>query len=296
MSKNLLLVVGPPGSGKSTLAQEYVEKGYIRISQDVSGREHLALFDEAILEGKDVFVDRLNFSKGQRSRYLDIAKSKGYTTKIIVLHQSYEVCFERVMARQGHETIRDEKAARSALGMFFSKYERVQDSEADEVVRMWPDNLKPPVIWSDLDGTLCDCNHRRKFVRPDKPPVEGEPLFKKDWTAFFKAMAEDRVNLPVMETLRRFAKSYSIVYCSGRPSNYRLETEKWLKDTNAPDGLLFMRPRNDSRQDDIVKEILLDFEVLTRFTPFFFLDDRDQVVKMLRKRGFIVFQVAEGNF
>src|SRR5271165_429068 len=94
---NLLLVVGPPGAGKSTLAQAYVEKGYIRISQDVSGREHLALFDEAVLEGKDVFVDRLNFSKSQRSRYLDIVKTKGYKTTIVVLHQPYQVCFERVM-------------------------------------------------------------------------------------------------------------------------------------------------------------------------------------------------------
>ena len=57
-----------------------------------------------------------------------------------------------------------------------------------------------------------------------------------------------------------------------------------------------MRDRHDSRMDAIVKEILLDFEILTRYEIFFCLDDRDQVVKMLRSRGQTVLQVAEGDF
>jgi len=288
-TKQLIVLVGPCGSGKSTLAKEYKELGYEYISQDSQGKEHLNLFDLAILAGKNVIVDRMGFSKQQRERYLSLAKAKEYKTKIIVLHESYNTCFDRMMLRQGHETIKDEKSARNALSMFFSKYERVQDSEADEVERRWPQGLKPLAVWSDLDGTLCDCAHRRHFVK--KP--QGE---KKDWVGFFNGMIEDKVNVPVMEMLKRFQNNYQIVYCSGRPSTYKRETQKWLKDNAAPEGPLYMRPRNDSRQDNIVKEILLDFEVLTRYTPFVFLDDRDQVVKMLRDRGFTVFQVAEGDF
>jgi predicted kinase len=288
MNRHLVLAVGPPGAGKSTLAAGYVENGYTRISQDANGRDHLRLFDLAVSEGRDVFIDRLNFTKEQRTRYLDVAKAAGYSTKIIILYQPFSVCLERCLNRKDHETIKDEENARSALNMFFTKYEPVENTEADKIFRVWPEGERPSAIWCDLDGTLANCEHRRHFVKRQ----EG----KKDWKGFFDAMSDDKANPPVMEFLQRFKDTHSIVYCSGRPDSYRKETEKWLKDNNAPNGELFMRNRTDSRQDYIIKEILLDFEVLPRYNLFVCLDDRDQVVKMLRKRGLNVFQVAEGDF
>lgn len=57
-----------------------------------------------------------------------------------------------------------------------------------------------------------------------------------------------------------------------------------------------MRNRHDMRQDSIIKEILLDFEILTTYNIKVWLDDRQQVVDMLRKRNIPVFQVAKGDF
>ena len=282
-------MVGPPGSGKSTFSKQYVAEGFTYINQDSQGRQHLEFFEAAILAGENVIVDRLGFTKQQRSRYLDLAKKHSYETEIVVLHQPREVCLQRCLARVGHETIKEEKAAHSAINMFFSKYERVTDDEATKVTRIWPEGLKPLAVWSDLDGTLCDCAHRRHFVHP----AEG---VKKDWQGFFKGMVDDKVSVHVMKTLKLLQKEYQIIYCSGRPDNFRKETQEWLKKHGAPEGPLYMRPRNDSRPDNVAKEIILDFEVLTKYTPFLFLDDRDQVVKMLRGRGFTVFQVADGNF
>jgi hypothetical protein len=90
--------------------------------------------------------------------------------------------------------------------------------------------------------------------------------------------------------------SHAIVLCSGRSDNERRPTLDWLQKHEIQYDALYMRNRQDSRRDDIVKEIILDFEILTRYNPYFMIDDRDQVVKMWRKRGFVCLQCAEGDF
>jgi hypothetical protein len=251
----------------------------------------LDLFLKAVAEGKDIVVDRMGFNVQQRARYLVPAKARGYETKIIVLHEPYKVCFDRCIARIGnHETIVDEKGARQALQTFFTKYERPIYSEADLIEFRYPQlDLKPWAVYCDLDGTLCNVEHRRHHVRR----TDGA---RKDWKSFFDGIADDTVNEPVKATLWAMTNKFEIVYCSGRADNYRKISQDWLDKHGAPSGPLYMRNRQDSRQDYIVKEILLDFEILCRYQILFCLDDRDQVVEMLRSRGLTVFQVAKGNF
>jgi|SRR5581483_10268338 len=307
----LTLLVGPAGSGKSTLAKQLIantpdiEGEAVYINQDSQGKEHLALYDDALLAGKSIVVDRMNFNKSQRNRYLDLAKARGYRTKIVVLHVPYYVCFERCMSRKDHQTIKDEVNARAALATFFSKYERVSDDEADVVERLGWEGYKPPAVICDLDGTLCDIRHRLHYVR--RP--EGE---KKDWKGFFDEMNGDAVNQWCADILTAVSDEVAIVFCSGRPDNHRSATVGWLKrnrmyelnegNYGVPDSPygdkfhLYMRPRGDQRDDSIIKEIILDFEILTRFTPHFMIDDRKRVVDMWRSRGYTCLACAEGNF
>ena len=295
----ITLLVGPPGSGKSTFARELIyEDGdnglaTVYINQDLQGRqEHLTLFKKAVEDGKDIIVDRMNFSKGQRNTYLDFAKSRGYSTKIVVFHVPFKTCIERANNRKDHPTIKNSEDANRAIHYFFTHYERVQDEEADEVFRNgWVDKQSTDAIWCDLDGTLSDVSNRRHHVRVEKPS-------KPDWKAFFENMDKDPVNEWCRDILVTMHEKKDIVYATGRPEEYKEKTENWLISNGLrfENSHLFMRNLRDYRKDDIVKEIILEFEVKTRYNVLFAIDDRKQVVDMLRKHGITVLQCAEGDF
>lgn len=286
--KQLILMVGPPGAGKSTAALGELNDS-VYINQDSQGKEeHKKLFLEAVKAGSDIIVDRMNFSKEQRARYIVPAREAGYTVSIHVLHESKETCFQRCMARENHETIKDEHSAKQALNLFFTKYEKPTKDEADEVKFHYPPGEKPEVVICDLDGTLCNLDHRLHFVKQER----------KDWKGFFKALEGDSVNAWCKELIVSQAINYKrpTILCSGRPDSYERETRAWLKKNHIQYEHLFMRPRNDFRADSIAKEIILDFEILTRFTPYLIIDDRKNVVEMWRQRGYTCLQCAEGNF
>lgn len=309
----ITLMIGPPGSGKTTEAQRYLEVhnlryDLVRINQDEQGKEgHMDEFEKALSRGYDIIIDRMNFDKKQRSRYLEPARKVGYTTRIIILHVSKSICLERCNSRIDHPTIKDPESASRAVNFFFSNYERVSDDEADEVMRLgWVDVYAPKCIWSDLDGTLADVEHRRHHIRPTVEQFSGDPReiptepkkFKRNWKAFFEEMVLDPVDPVCGAVLKEFSDMYPIVYATGRPDNYKQQTETWLIENGFrfPGSSLFMRTRNDTRKDDIIKEIILEFEVKTRYNVFFALDDRNQVVDMLRRHGVKVLQVEEGAF
>lgn len=291
MDKKLIVLVGPPGSGKSTLAKEYAKLNYTYVNQDTQGKDHIHTFDIAVMDGKCVVVDRMNFDKRQRGRYLQVAKENGYHTTIIVLHQPRKICYERAVARTDHPTIKDGSSANSALNTFFSKYERPTSDEADVVEFRYPDIAKDVAIVCDLDGTLCNVDHRLHHVRTE----EG---VKKNWKAFFDNLMDDKPNQWCAEIVDKFSTSLQIVYASGRPDDHRRKTEEWLKENNLDfhGSHLYMRCRGDHRQDYVAKEIILDFEILTRFKPLFFIDDRQQVVDLWRSRGFVCLACAKGDF
>lgn len=289
---NLIVLVGPPGSGKSTHAKTLVGT---YISQDQQGKDHLRLYVEALSRGEDIILDRMNFDQVQRSRYTIPAREKGYRITIRVFVTPRKVCYDRVVARIGnHETINSETSAQAAINLFFAKYQKPLPTEADTIEFVnyggGVGQDKPKAIICDLDGTLCNIEHRLHYV---KKGIEGR---KPNWPAFFRGIPQDSVNEWCAEIVRQFSGNHEIVYCSGRGEEFRGDTEKWLKDNNLWFGHLMMRSTNDHRQDNIVKEILLDFDILTQFTPVFAVDDRQQVVNMWRSRGIICLQCAEGNF
>lgn len=153
--------------------------------------------------------------------------------------------------------------------------------------------VKPCVIF-DIDGTLADVEHRRRFV-------DGT-TGKKDFKTFYEHMVNDT---PLTTTIGLCnmlqLHGWPIIFCTGRPERYRVITEKWLKNMGilAPvdTTTLYMRPEGqDYAPDYKVKEEMLEQLLSKGYAPKMAFDDRDQVVQMWRRRGIQCYQVAVGNF
>jgi uncharacterized HAD superfamily protein len=136
---------------------------------------------------------------------------------------------------------------------------------------------KSKAVIVDLDGALCNVNHRIQYIRT-KP---------RNWNAWNKALIHDTVNSAV-HTVIDSLRQYSILIVTGRSDDYKESTEQWLKTNNVFYDVIYMRKFNDHRDDVVVKgeildEIEKDYEILMAF------DDRVRVVDYYRSRGIWVF-------
>jgi predicted kinase len=289
--KNLVILIGPPGSGKTTLAKtKYAD--HVRISQDDQGKQgHVEAFLQALIAGQDIVVDRLNFSQQQRDRYIESARDQGYHITHHILFVPSKVCRDRMTLRTDHPTIKDDESANAALNHFFRWFEYPRTEPLDVVIREGqPDpTTLPKAIICDLDGTLCNIDHRLHHVRGPG---------KKNWMVFAEGAEFDDLNAWCADILHAMLTCYdcNVIFCSGRSEEYRRITEEWLDIYVGLSDPLFMRPAKDYRDDALVKEIILDFEILPQYQVLLAIDDRQRVVDMWRRRGITTLQCAPGDF
>jgi predicted kinase len=114
----------------------------------------------------------------------------------------------------------------------------------------------------------------------------------------FERCETDAVNAAVVDALDALRDSgFCIVLLSGRKSEYREHTERWLKANDIAYDHLFMRPLNDARPDFLVKAELFEDNVRGMFNVEAVYDDRDQVVELWRRvYALTCLQVAYGDF
>ena len=93
-----------------------------------------------------------------------------------------------------------------------------------------------------------------------------------------------------------------ILMVTGRSEISHDLTVAWLKKYRVPFDELYMRTKDDHREDDVVKAELLT-QIITKYPQVKdqfkiagVFEDRQKVVDMFRERGLKVFQVAKGNF
>ncbi len=108
--------------------------------------------------------------------------------------------------------------------------------------------------------------------------------------------ANDLPNKPVLEIIKRFVTTHTIIFVSGREDTYSLQTQAWIKKYFALPCVLIMRKARDNRKDFIVKSEIYNDHIRNKFFVEFVLDDRDQVVELWRSNGLTCLQVAPGAF
>lgn len=150
----------------------------------------------------------------------------------------------------------------------------------------------------DLDGTLALIDHRREYLKGDKP----------DWNSFnhWLNVEQDLPNMPIFCLLYDFIRlNYKIIFVTGRSDILRGVTENWLNKYIGSAGMFYLRynPMNlimrkdgDNRKDAIIKKEVLDALLVEGHDILFAIDDRKSVVDMWRRNGITCLQVAEGDF
>lgn len=148
-------------------------------------------------------------------------------------------------------------------------------------------NSKQKAIIVDLDGTLCDVEHRVHHVQGPK----------KNWKQFNELMVHDELNhwcFEIMEAMT--GRGYKILFVTGRGEAFRGPTESWLAHHNVQFEHLFMRGLIDNREDSDVKEDIYRQLIEQKYHVLFVIDDRKSVVDRWRELDLICLQCAPGNF
>jgi predicted kinase len=283
----LYLLSGLPGSGKSTIAKKLIKenKYTYRINRDalrqclymedfnpskekvVTAAAH-ALLIKLLKDRFNVILDNMHLGEQHVNEYRTVANEYDYDLEIIKVDTPVEECIRRDELRRlkgerfvGAKVIRN-KAFHNGL--------MVRQPE--------------PFVVSDVDGTICNIEHRVHWVKGDH----------KNWPKFFEGIANDPPRQEIINLLHAHkAEGRQVILCSGRNEKYRGVTQEWLNKHNVPYDALYLRADTDSRDDTITKAEMI-YDNLDESKILVWYDDRPKVIRMLREKKINVIDVGEG--
>jgi len=279
------MTIGLPASGKSTWAKDYQKKhkNVVIIERDELRKmfgdtyknpraKHELIVTkmqregakQALESGFTVIISDTNLNPGRNKYWKHIAEKYDveYSEKLFT-DVPVGVCIER-------DACRENSVGQNVIVGMYNRYKE-----------FWWNTEKfnsdlPGAYIFDIDGTLAKINGRSPHD--------------------FSKVGEDLPNVPVVEMCKILKQKNNIIIMSGRSSECREETEKWLIKHGIEYDMLVMRAEDDYRRDSIVKGELYNEHVKGNYNILGVFDDRDQVVHMWREKGFTVFQVDYGKF
>lgn len=282
--KQALIIVGISGSGKSTIANDFVESMEIlnypvahierdKIRRNILNEKGIDIFsknmwsnwkwewesivtqrwenelNDAISIGKSICISDTNLNKDRVMSLVNRLESNGYEVKVEVNDVNLIECIKRDLNRM-HSV--GEAVLYEQYMKFISSWGVRKQYKQDKT--------KPSTIIVDIDGTLAHMNGKRGAFEWNKVDVDDiDQYIRFIVNAYYDA-------------------GYKIVILSGRDSECRALTEKWLNKHGVKYHELFMRQYKDMRSDYIVKEEMFWKDVAPIYNPVLVIDDRKQVV------------------
>lgn len=285
----LYVTVGLPASSKSTWACKKILENppgaVIRANRDLI-REMLhadrwkgqktegptvavrdMIIEYGLKAGKDVISDDTNLDPGVRAHLRALAERCGAEIEFVNFTDvSVEECIKR-------DLLRPKSVGEAVIRKMYNQY---LVKPAEKAVH---NPALPDAIWADVDGTLAHMNGRSPYD--------------------FSRVSEDTPDSVVVGLVKdAHKKGVTVIICSGREATpqCRSDTETWLG-KYVPYDHLFMRAEGDMRKDAIVKREIYDTHILGKYNILYCLEDRDQVVQVLRgDLGLKTLQVEFGAF
>ena len=145
---------------------------------------------------------------------------------------------------------------------------------------------KPLAIILDLDGTLCNCEHRVHFMR-ERPKRRDE---------FHSACVFDSVIAPTKALVDMAEeKGIKVILLSARPLRFKPQTESWLEQNKIHYDQLILSGHPELSDPEF--KLKMYRELIEPFYEILFaVDDRGTVVSMWRENAITCFDIAGNHF
>ena len=102
----MAIMIGIQASGKSSFCKSNLQE-YTRINLDelnTRNKERIAIM-ETIQSGVDIVIDNTNPTKGDRGKYISIARSHGYDVVGYFMQSKLQDCIDRNEQREGKASV-----------------------------------------------------------------------------------------------------------------------------------------------------------------------------------------------
>lgn len=296
----VILTTGLPGSGKSTWARKHAAQfsgdmlltsrddiramlGFgpvgTKEQEEIVSKMQDDIIVRAVKSGKGIIVHDTNLNKKSPTRIKKLFDGDVAFEVADFTNVSVETCIEQDKGRPdavGETVIRN--MARQLNKPWRLSAEFMNDVELSPLYV--PRFSARKAILFDLDGTVA------KHVA--RSPYD------------YSRVKTDAVHQHIRTMINGYYDSgYAVFGFSGRPdiNNVRKDTEEWLEENGIWYHQLHMRPADQLTVNDAdVKQFLFDKYIRDSYDVEVMLDDRNRVVRRMRKLGVNVLQVADGDF
>jgi predicted kinase len=309
----VIMCQGVPASGKSTWARQFAEeKGFdkwVIINRDsirnslgdywVPNREdlvtdiELSSFRSALDKGFNVILDSTNLNPKTIQKFkeivFDFLIKNADKLNINFNYKLFEISFEEACKRDEQ---RSNPVGKKVIKSFFYKYFPDFEKKTDPRIKqktITSDSSLPDCIICDIDGTISLMDGRNPYKGEDCNTDKPNDSVIKILQVFNRYNKAHDNNFPIEKT--------KIILFSGRNGESWQQTYDWLNANFVPYDELYMREEGNNEKDDLLKKRFYNNYVKGKYNVLFWLDDRNQVVDMVRNQlNLPCFQVYYGDF